>query len=209
GIKTIRDTQIVFVDTPGLHTPRTLMNQRMVAIAEHAIDEADVRLWVVDAIDGVTPRDRSIAERLRGSRPTCVALNKIDRLSANQLLPQLAALDSLLPGHDVVPVSALAATNLDELLVVIRRLLPSGPRYYDPETFTDQTERMLAQEAVREQVLLQTRDEVPYAVAVTVEQFEDKERRADGRRRTADAQPVVTGISATIHVERAGQKAVL
>src|SRR5262249_25049022 len=117
GIKTIPDTQIVFVDTPGLHTPRTLMNQRMVAIAEHAIDEADVRLWVVDAIDGVTPRDRSIAERLRGSRPTCVALNKIDRLSANQLLPQLAALDSLLPGHDVVPVSALAATNLDELLV--------------------------------------------------------------------------------------------
>jgi GTPase len=195
GIKTLADAQIIFIDTPGLHTPHTLINQRMVEVAERAVDEADVRLWVVDAMQGITREDRHIAERLRGSRSTCIALNKIDRLPRSQLLPILAALDALLPGHDIVPVSALTAANLDALLAVVVRALPPGPRYYDPDTFTDQTERMLAQEAVREQVLLQTRDEVPYAVAVTIDKFEDKNDLAV--------------IGATIHVERAAQKGIL
>jgi GTPase len=195
GIKTLADAQIIFIDTPGLHTAHNLINQRMVRVAERAVDEADVRLWVVDATQGIKPEDRDIAERLRGSRATCVALNKIDRVPRRQLLPLLAALDALLPGYDMVPVSALTAANLDALLTVVVQALPAGPCYYDPDTFTDQTERMLAQEAVREQVLLQTRDEVPYAVAVTVDKFEDKNDLAV--------------ISATLHVERAAQKGIL
>jgi GTP-binding protein Era len=160
------------------------------------VQEADVVVWLVDAVDGVTPADREIAARLGAdARRLVVVLNKIDRLGKRALLPQLAALGALLPGRDVIPVSARSGANLDELLAHLLRVLPIGPPYYDADTLTDQTERMLVQEAVREQVLLQTRDEVPYAVAVTVDQFEDK--------------PTVTVITATIHVERASQKGIV
>jgi GTP-binding protein Era len=196
GIKTLPHAQIIFVDTPGLHQPRSLINRRMVQAAERAAQEADVVVWLVDAVDGVTPADREIAARLGAdTRRLVVVLNKIDRLGKSALLPQLAALAALLPGRDVIPVSARSGANLDELLAHLLRVLPIGPPYYDADTLTDQTERMLVQEAVREQVLLQTRDEVPYAVAVTVDQFEDK--------------PTVTVITATIHVERASQKGIV
>jgi GTP-binding protein Era len=196
GIKTLQGAQIIFVDTPGLHRPRNLITRRMVQVAERAAEEADLRLWVVDAREGVTVADRAIAERLRAEKaPACTVLNKIDKVSRNDLLPMLAALDQILPGHDVVPVSALRRTNFKELLHQIVRLLPEGPRYYDAEEFTDQTERMLAQEVVREKVLLQTRAEVPYAVAVTVDKFEEKGKLAV--------------ITASIHVERASQKAIV
>jgi GTPase len=128
-------------------------------------------------------------------RPVVAALNKIDALSRQALLPLLGALQQLLPARDVVPVSALRGGNLPALLDVLVRLLPAGPRLYDPDTFTDQTERTLVQEAVREQVLLQTRQEVPYAVAVSIDRFEDKGR--------------VTVIAATIHVERDSQKRIV
>jgi len=196
GIKTLENAQIIFIDTPGLHRPRNLITRRMVEVAERAAEEADLRLWVVDAGEGITAADRAIAERLRAEKaPTCAVLNKIDKVSRNDLLPMLAGLDQILPGRDVVPVSALRRTNFKELLDQIVRLLPEGPRYYDPEEFTDQTERMLAQEVVREKVLLQMRAEIPYAVAVTVDKFEDKGNLAV--------------ITASIHVERESQKAIM
>lgn len=196
GIKTLPQAQIIFIDTPGLHRPRNLINRRMVEIAEHAADEADLRLWVIDATEGITVGDRAIAERLQAAaRPTCIVLNKIDRRARNDLLPLLAAVEQLSPGHDVIPVSARKGTNLTALIDYIVRTLPEGPAYYDAETFTDQTERMLAQEVIREQVLLQTRDEVPYAVAVTIDAFKEKGDLAV--------------ITATMHVERESQKGIL
>jgi GTPase len=196
GIMTSPQAQIIFIDTPGLHRPRNLINRRMVEVAERAAEEADLRLWVVDAAEGITAADRKVAERLRaGKAQTCVVLNKIDRLPRNALLPLMAGLNQILPERNVIPVSALRKTNFDELIALIVRLLPEGPRYYDPEAFTDQTERMLAQEVIREKVLLQTEAEVPYAVAVSIDQFEDK--------------PNVAVISATIHVERNSQKGIL
>ncbi|MFN8625747.1 MAG: GTPase Era [Candidatus Binatia bacterium] len=195
GILTLPDAQIVFIDTPGLHRPRSLANRRMVEAAEHAAAEADVRLWVVDARVGIAAGDRTIAGQLGSGAETCVALNKIDGLARNALLPLLATLDELLPGRHVIPISALRRTNFKELIAQIVRLLPAGPRYYDPEVFTDQTERMLAQEVIREQVLLQTEAEVPYAVAVTIDRFEEKDKLAV--------------VSATIHVERPSQKAIV
>jgi GTP-binding protein Era len=196
GIKTTPAAQILFLDTPGLHLAKTLMNRRMVAVAERVIAEADVLLWVVDGEAGITGADRALAAKLRAEhRPLCVVLNKIDRMGRRALLPLLASLGELLPDRDVVPVSAADGTNCEELLRQIVRMLPVGPRYYDEAELTDQTERVLAQETVREQVLLQTRDEVPYAVAVTVDAFEEKAS--------------VTVISATIHVERASQKGIV
>jgi len=200
GIKTLPDAQLIFIDTPGLHQPRSLINRRMVQVAERAVEEADLLLWVVDAIDGVTPADRKIAAQLRdaaqgGPRGLAVVLNKIDRRARNDLLPQLAALQELVPGCEIIPVSARTGDNLDELVSYVAHALPPGPCYYDTDAFTDQTERVLAQEAVREQVLLQTRDEIPYTIAVTVDQFEDKGDLAV--------------ITATIHVERASQKGIV
>ncbi len=196
GIKTLPDAQIVFVDTPGLHRARSLINRRMVEAAERAAADADILVWVLDATAGLGTADREIAERLAGERrPVCVVLNKIDLVPRPHLLPILAAVDQVLPGRDVVPVSATKGTNLDPLVGVIVRLLPEGPQLYDAETVTDQTERALARELVREQVLLQTREEVPYAVAVEINTFEDK--------------PNVTVISATIHVERKSQKGIV
>jgi GTP-binding protein Era len=196
GIKTLPAAQIVFIDTPGLHLPRSLIGRRMVDVAERAAAEADLVLWVVDAAAGITPADRAIAEQLATAKqPVCIVVNKIDRLARVQLLPLLAIIDQLLPGRDAIPVSATAQTNFPELVDHIVRMLPEGPRYYEPDTVTDQTERALAQEVVREQVLLQTRQEIPYAVAVTVDKFEEKNDLAV--------------ITATIHVEKDSQKGIL
>jgi GTP-binding protein Era len=196
GIRTLADAQLVFVDTPGLHQARTLLNRRMVEVAQRALEEADVLLWVVDATEGITPATRDLAARLLARRrPICIALNKMDRLARNELLPILATLDQLLPGKDVVPVSALRGTNVNALLDQLVRALPEGPALYEPDAVTDQTERALVQEVVREKVLLQTREEIPYAVTVTVDAFEEKGKLAV--------------ISATIHVERESQKRIL
>jgi GTP-binding protein Era len=196
GILTLPEAQMVFVDTPGLHKARNLINKHMVRAAEQAIEDADLLLYLVDATNGLTAADRAIAADLAARpRPLCIVLNKIDRVARIALLPTLAAIGDLFPERDVVPVSATTGANCDELLRQVVMMLPAGPRLYDEQTFTDQTERTLVQELVREKVLLQTRQEIPYAVAVTIDKFEDKGR--------------VAVISATIHVERESQKPIL
>ncbi len=196
GVLTRPGAQLAFLDTPGLHEGRGLLNQRMVRRAREAMEEADVVLWVLDAVDGVTAEDEALARELAALGPRlCIALNKNDKLKKNDLLPILARLDQLLPGIDVVPISASERLNFAELLRELERRLPESPPLYEADQFTDQTETALVAEMVREQVILQTRHEVPYAVAVTVDRFEDKEN--------------VTVIHATIHVERESQKPIL
>jgi GTP-binding protein Era len=196
GVLNLANAQIAFLDTPGLHRPRSLINKRMVQVAEGAIGEADVVVWVVDGSAQVSQEDEGIARQLlQQARRLCVAVNKIDRVPRPSLLPLLARLSELVPDKDVVPVSAMKGTNVDRLLDQIVALLPLGAPLYDPDTLTDQTERTLVEEAVREQVLLQTRQEVPYAIAVTVEKFEEKEK--------------VTVIHAAVHVERHSQKGIV
>jgi GTP-binding protein Era len=196
GVLNLANAQIALLDTPGLHRPRSLINKRMVQVAEGAIGEADLVVWVVDGSVQVSQEDEGIARQLlQQARRLCVAVNKIDRVPRPSLLPLLARLSELVPDKDVVPVSAMKGTNVDRLLDQIVALLPLGAPLYDPDTLTDQTERTLVEEAVREQVLLQTRQEVPYAIAVTVEKFEEKEK--------------VTVIHAAVHVERHSQKGIV
>lgn len=196
GILTQEDTQFVFIDTPGIHEARNLINKRMVDVAQSVLAEADVVVWVVDGSVDLDQGDIHIGTTLRDSkRPVIVAVNKIDRRSRSEVLPVLSRLADLLPDRELVPISALKGTNCPELLNVMTKELPFGPPLYDPDTLTDQTERTLAAEVVREQVLLQTEKEIPYAVAVTIDNFEEKGRLAV--------------ISATIHVERSSQKAIL
>jgi len=196
GVTTLPHAQLLFYDTAGWHRPRALINKRMVLDTEKVIQDADVILWVVDSLAGVRLEDRALCDHLCiAKRPVCVVLNKIDRRAHVKLLPQLAELGEMLPDAEIVPVSALDGANIDELLEVIVKLLPEGPRYYDEDTITDQTERMLIEEVVREQVLLQTKEEIPYAVGVVVEKFEERED--------------LSVISAAIQVERKSQKGIL
>lgn len=196
GILHRPEAQVAFIDTPGLHRARSLLNERMVRVAEEAISEADVTLWILDATQPVGRVEEEMAANLASKRgKLLVALNKIDRLARIQLLPLLSRLAELLPEVDVVPISARRGSNLDRLLELVVAALPEGPPLFDADTFTDQTERTLAQELIREKILLLTEQEVPYSVAVTVDQFEEKEGLAV--------------IHATIHVERASQKGIL
>jgi GTP-binding protein Era len=198
GIKTLPGAQLLFLDTPGLHAARGLMNERMVARARQAVTEADVVLWLVDASRARSIGDREMATWLAGAgRPVVIGLNKIDCLSKNELLPLLDELARSVPAAEVVPVSALSGENLTRLLDRLCAVLPQGPALYPEDEVTDETEREIVAEIIREKVMLETRDEIPYAVAVTVDAFEEKEDR-----------PLVI-IRASIHVDRESQKPIV
>jgi GTP-binding protein Era len=199
GVKTLSQAQLIFVDTPGIHQyAGSLLNQRMVETALHTLHDTDVIVFLVDAQRGVVPADEAIAQRLCGMRvPVVVVLNKIDLVARSTLLPLLERLVVLLPEREIVPVSALTGENSAELLQLIIAALPYGPALYPSDELTDQSERVLAQEAVREQLFLHTQQEVPYATAVAVEEFTEKPEKS------------LLFIRAVIYVERPSQRAII
>ncbi len=203
GIKSTADAQMVFLDTPGIHDPRHgVLSRRLVDIARTALREADVVLLLIDSLTGVGRDERGIAETMTASgRPGVVALNKMDRIARLRLLPLMDTVHGLLPTSDIVPVSALTGENLDNLLRVIRGLLPIGPPLYGENEITDQTERFIAQEVVREKVFELTRDEIPYASAVITEEFIERPARLEG--------PAVLYIRALVLTSRPTQKAII
>jgi GTP-binding protein Era len=198
GIKTRATAQLLFLDTPGIHATRDLLTERMVERAVASLSEADVALWVLAASDGLTAADRDVAARLpSGRQPIIVALNKIDAVAKAALLPTLAAVAALVPDRPVVPVSAETGENVEELLRTIEATLSEGPRYYPADELTDEPERAIVAEIVREKVMMATRDEVPYAIAVSIDAFEEKPEKH------------VVVITATIHVARDSQKPIV
>jgi len=199
GIKTLPHAQLLFVDTPGIHRhPGPLLNRRMVTAALNALADTDVVLFLVDAQRGVISADEEIAQRLSAlSTPVVVILNKIDRVPKPALLPQLERLAALLPERELIPISALTGENTEEVLNLIIALLPVGPALYPSDEFTDQSERVLAQEMIREQLFLQTQQEIPYATAVIVEEFQEKPEKH------------LLTIRAVIYVERSSQRAII
>ncbi len=198
GIRTLPDAQVIFLDTPGIHTARSLINRRMVEIARRTLADADVIVVVLDATAGVTPEDRELLHAVAGGRtPTVVAVNKIDRVAKPALLPILQEVGTLLPGRDVVPVSARTGEQVPALLDVVVRALPEGPPLHPEDEFTAETERFLAQEIVREQLFRTLEQEVPYGTAVIVEEFTEK-----------PAQRLVV-VKATILVDRESHKPIV
>jgi len=198
GIKTRDTAQLLFLDTPGIHATRDLLTERMVERAVASLSEADVALWVLAASDGLTAADRDVAARLpSGRKPIIIALNKIDAVAKAALLPTLAAVAALMPDRPVVPVSAQTGENVEELLRTIEATLSEGPRYYPADELTDEPERAIVAEIVREKVMMATREEVPYAIAVSVDAFEEKPEKH------------VVVITATIHVARDSQKPIV
>jgi GTP-binding protein Era len=198
GIKTTDRSQIVFLDTPGIHQAHSLMNRRMVEVALQTLHEVDGLLWVIDAHERIGAQDERIAELLRGAKaPVYILLNKIDLVSKGKLLPLMQRCAELLPGKEIIPVSALTGDNTPLLLELVEKSLPVGPRYFPGDEVTDQSERFLAAEIIREKVFLLTREEIPYGVAVTIDEFSEK----------PDKNLLV--IKATIHTERDSHKPIL
>ncbi len=209
GIATAPGFQIALFDTPGIHRPRPGLNRAMVDAAFAAIAEVDAVALVVDAArrpgpdgDGAEEGvDRVLEEIRRTGRKSALLANKVDRVARPALLPFIAGWTARHPFDLVYPLSALTGENAEGLGPALAGLLPEGPPIFPPDTLTDQAERLLAGELIREQVFRQTGEEVPYGVAVEVESF-DESRRAAGTR------PLVR-ILATLHVERRSHKAIL
>ncbi|MCY4487585.1 MAG: GTPase Era [Deltaproteobacteria bacterium] len=198
GIKTVPRGQMLLLDTPGIHRARSLLNRRMVDVAKRSLGDVEAVVWVVDARGGIRGDDEDIAGILAGSRhPLMIALNKIDVVAKGRLLPVIARLAELLPEREIVPISARTGENVPLLVEGILDRLPAGPRYFPEDELTDQTERFIAAEIVREKVFLRTRQEIPYGTAVSVQRFEEKN---DG---------ALVVIAATIHTEREAHKPIL
>ncbi len=198
GILTRPDAQVIFVDTPGIHKPLHKLGEFMVETAKRAIPDADVICFVVDVSTWPTDEDKQIAGLLDSVRakPIILVLNKVDLLNAEDLASHAQAYRALGNFAAEYATSALHGDNLDALLAGIVAHLPVGPRYYPEEQITDQMERFLAAELIRGQALHALRQEVPYALAVVVEQFQE---RREG----------VVYIEANIYVEKESQKKIV
>jgi GTP-binding protein Era len=190
------DWQLVLVDLPGVQRPRDALTERMQRRVESELDEADGCLMVVNAEQGIGPGDRFIASLLRGAKaPVVIAVNKVDRTDRAKTVEALQAVADLEISDAIFPISARRGTGVEELLDHLVSLLPSSPFYFDPSQLSDQTESVVLAELVREQILSRTREEVPHAVEVEIENVE----RHDGRFR----------VDAVILVETDSQKGIL
>jgi GTP-binding protein Era len=197
GVVTLPEAQIVFVDTPGIHKADTQLNKRLMHTVRGAMEERDLLLFVADATRKFGEDDkRAIDLAKKPGAPVVLVLNKVDLLRDKAaLLPLIEDYKAAFEFAEFVPVSAVKGTGLDDLRRTIINMLPEGPRYFPDDYVTDQPERFLAAELVREKVLVATRQEVPHSVAVTVERWEET--------------PEITRIYATIRVEREGQKGIV
>ena len=198
GVRNGEGGQIVFIDTPGVHRPLHRLNVRMVDVAVQSISQADVVCAVADATEAVGGGDQYLGKLLgRGSAPTVLALNKIDRVAKPALLPLIEHWSRLARFEDIVPVSALTGENEEALIAALLRHLPEGAALYPDDYLTDQPERAYVGEIIREKVLRHTRDELPFSSAVLVDSFEEADERGLMR------------LYCTILVERESQKPIV
>ena len=197
GVVTRPEAQIVFVDTPGIHKADSPLNKRMMDAVRAALEERDLLLLVVDAARPFGEEDRRAVDLVHKSgTPVVLVLNKIDLVKEKaRLLPLISQYKETHEFADYIPVSAVKGDGLEDLRQAILARLPEGPAYFPEDYVTDQPERYLAAELIREKVLHATRKEVPHAVAVMVDKWEET--------------PTITRIYATIRVERDGQKAIV
>ena len=199
GIRHVRGGQMVFIDTPGIHKPQHRMNRRMVDTAVGTLRDVDVVVLVVDATVRPGSGDAFVLDLLgKAGKPAILALNKVDRIHKPRLLPIIDHFARAFPFRAVVPISARTGENLPALEQEILSALPEGEALYPEDVFTDQTERTLAAELIREQVLVHTREELPYTTAVVIDGFEAP-AEAGG----------LTRIHASILVEQASQKPIV
>jgi GTP-binding protein Era len=198
GVKTLPQAQLVFLDTPGIHKPKYKLNHRMVQVAWESIQGADLVLFLVEATAPPGIGDRFILEGIKKVPiPVILVINKMDLVKKAKLLPLM---DQYRKEHDfaeIIPVSALTGDNVNHLVECLVKYLPEGGPLYSEDTLTDQSLRLLASEIVREKILHKTREEIPYAVAVMIEEFKEEPDKN------------LTVIKAVILVERDSQKGII
>jgi GTP-binding protein Era len=189
--------QIVLIDTPGVHKSGSSLGRKMMTEVREALEGCDLILMIVDAHRKWDRDDAFVLDLAKkAGTPVCLLLNKIDLLAdKSKLLPLIAEFQALHSFQEVVPISALKKKGLDDLLACVVKALPNGPRYFPEDQITDQPVRFMAAELIREQVLMQTHEEVPHAVSVLIDTFEESAK--------------LVRIAATIYCERDGQKAIL
>jgi GTPase len=191
--------QIVLIDTPGVHKPDSSLGRKMMVEVREALEGSDVILFLIDVSHKFDSRDEFAIQMLKNSKAkVCLILNKIDLLKGknkDKLLPLIEEYKNLYQFHDIIPISAMKHDGLDLLLKQITRSLPIGSPYFPEDQLTDQPARFMAAEIIRERVLIDTKEEIPYATSVIVDSFEEN--------------PKLTRISATIYCEREGQKGIL
>ena len=196
GIVNRPDAQIIFMDTPGIHRPLSRMNERMMAFVRQALAERDLALLIVDASAQFGKGDEFAISLIQEYSPkTILLLNKIDAIAKPRLLPLIDRYSKLYPFEEIIPISAKTGDGSAALLDAIVARLPEGPRYFPPDIYTDQPERFLASEIIRERVICNTRQELPYVTAVLIDSFEESER--------------LTRIRAIIVVEKESQKPII
>lgn len=197
-VYTQEDGQIIFLDTPGIHKAKNKLGEYMVTVAERTLNEVDVVLWLVEPTTFIGAGERHIAETLqRVKTPVILVINKIDTVKKEELLPVIAAYQKLVQFAEIVPVSAMNGENKENLIDTIFQYLQEGPQFYDEDTITDQPERQIVAELIREKALRLLNDEIPHGIAVSIEKM--RERKGGN----------IMDIEATIVCERDSHKGII
>lgn len=198
GVVTTEDSQLIYIDTPGIHKPKHKLGDFMVKVARNTLREVDVIMFMVNADEKIGPGDRFIIDMLKDTEtPVFLIINKIDLIHPDDLLQTIVTYKSEYDFAEIVPISALKGNNTDRLLETLKKYLPVGPKYYPDEQVTDHPERFIISEFIREKVLHSTREEIPHSIAVIIEKIEREEKRD------------IVNIMATIVVDRDSQKGIV
>ncbi len=198
GIKNVEGGQFIFLDTPGFHEGRSELNQRMVRTAMASGRDGDILLFLIEASSPSVEKDAKMIECLKESKGVpFLIINKIDLVKKGTLLPIIDHYQRLHPFHKIIPISAITGEGIDILLEEIQGTLPESPPYFPEDMITDQTERFLVSEMIREKVTQQSYQEIPYSTAVTIEEFKEHPEKK------------LIVIKGTIHVEKDSQKKIL
>ena len=197
-VYTCDEGQIIFLDTPGIHKAKNKLGEYMVSVAERTLKEVDVILWLVEPSTFIGAGEQHIAEQLRSVKtPVFLVINKIDTVEKAEILKFIAAYKDIVDFAEIIPVSALKGENTDDLLQAMMKYLPTGPQYYDEDTITDQPERQIVAEMIREKALRNLSDEIPHGIAVAIDRMHE---RPNGS---------IIDIDATIVCERNSHKGII
>ncbi|MFC9539179.1 GTPase Era [Lysinibacillus sp. NPDC056959] len=199
GVLTSNDSQMIFIDTPGIHKPKHKLGDFMLKVSKNTLREVDVIMFMVNAEQKLGKGDEFILEMLAGNpTPVFLVINKIDQIHPDELIGIIESYKERYDFAEIVPISALQGNNVEDLLTTLTRYLPEGPQYYPADQVTDHPERFIISELIREKVLHLTREEIPHSIAVVIDKIRRDEENEDKIR-----------VAATIIVERDSQKGIV
>lgn len=198
GVLTLEDSQLIFIDTPGIHKPKHRLGDFMMKVAQNTLKEVDLVLFMVNAQEGFGRGEEFIIEKLQNVKtPVFLVINKIDLIHPDELLKLIESYNEKFDFAEIVPISALEGNNVEKLLEQIKGKMPEGPQFYPADQVTDHPERFIVSELIREKALHLTREEIPHSLAVVIEKMERQQEKE------------MVHVMATIIVERDSQKGII